>query len=148
MHLTPENVHMSKKKNKSLQKKKITHPQNQQQVKTSIVAQYSGPLPPPESLASYDEISPGFANRIIAMAESEMDHRHELEKRALTGDIWEARIGQFFGFLIGMGTVIAGTITAINGAQWAGGFIGTTGVIGLVSVFIYGRKKQQNVEPS
>lgn len=148
MHLKLENVHMAKKKNRALQKKKITHPQKQQQIKASLVTQYSGPLPPPESLASYDEISPGFANRIIAMAESEMTHRHEIEKKALTGDIWEARIGQVFGLLIGISTIIAGAITAINGAQWAGGFIGTGGVIGLVSVFIYGRKKQQDVEPS
>lgn len=30
---------------------------------------YSGPIPPPEALARYEEIQPGAADRIIKMAE-------------------------------------------------------------------------------
>ena len=38
---------------------------------------YSWPVPDPESLSRYDEISPWFANRLIIMAEKEQSHRHE-----------------------------------------------------------------------
>jgi len=103
---------------------------------------FSGPIPPPQVLADYDKISPGFADRIISMAESEAKHRHTLEEKALKSQIIEIRLGQIFAFLIGSFTIAAGAFSAIRGAQIAGSIIGSGGVIGLVSVFIYGRKKQ------
>ena len=41
----------------------------------------------------------------------------------------------------GMTAIISGALTAYHGSQWAGGFIGGGGVIGLVSVFVLGRRK-------
>ena len=48
---------------------------------------FLGPLPPPEVLAKYEAINPGFANRIVAMAEAEGDHRRNQEKKSLDADI-------------------------------------------------------------
>ncbi len=36
-----------------------------------IAASFRGPLPPPAVLREYDQISPGLAEKIIGMAESE-----------------------------------------------------------------------------
>ncbi len=36
---------------------------------------YSGPIPDPESLQKYENISPGFANRLLTMAEVEQSSR-------------------------------------------------------------------------
>lgn len=36
---------------------------------------YSGPVPDPESLAKYESISPGFADRLLKMAEKEQHER-------------------------------------------------------------------------
>ena len=36
---------------------------------------YSGPVPDPESLAKYESISPGFADRLLRMAEKEQHER-------------------------------------------------------------------------
>ena len=41
---------------------------------------WSGPLPPPAALQRYDEVLPGAAERILAMAETEQQHRMEQEK--------------------------------------------------------------------
>ena len=40
---------------------------------------WQGPLPPPESLARYDDVAPGTAQTIINMAVKEQEHRHKLE---------------------------------------------------------------------
>lgn len=49
----------------------------------TAVSAYSGPLPPPEALSKYNEAAPNAADRIIAMAEKEMEHRHRKEDRIL-----------------------------------------------------------------
>ena len=53
----------------------------QQKISTSIAQyqQWSGPLPSPESLAKYNAVIPNAAERIMAMAEKEMEHRHQRE---------------------------------------------------------------------
>lgn len=48
---------------------------------------HQGPLPPPELLRQYDQLSPGAADRIIAMAEGEAAHRREMERQQLESDI-------------------------------------------------------------
>lgn len=98
--------------------------------KTLSVAGFSGPIPPPSVLEGYEQIVPGSAERIIRMAEAESTHRQALENRVLLGDLKEARLGQIFGFLIGIFAIGCGTYAAVNGSEIAGGFIGTAGVVG------------------
>ena len=50
-------------------------------------------------------------------------------------------LGQLCGLIIGMTAIISGTLAAYHGKEWAGAFIGGGGVIGLVSVFVLGRRK-------
>ena len=50
------------------------------------VTQWQGPLPPPESLERYNDILPNAAERIMAMAEKEMEHRHKKEYIILEQD--------------------------------------------------------------
>lgn len=66
---------------------------------------FSGPIPPQEVLARYEEKFPGFGERILAMAEREAAHRHELDKRNAdvgAADILaarsETRRGQWMAF--------------------------------------------------
>lgn len=80
------------------------------------------------------------------MAETEAAHRHELEERALQSDIIDRarqhrayRTGQLLAFSIGVIALLVGSYTAIHGGQIAGTFIGTSGVVGLVSAFLYTR---------
>ena len=70
------------------------------QISGSITAQqyYSGPIPPPESLAKYNDIHPGLAERIITMAESEAIHRRKMESRMTKISIIATILGICFAF--------------------------------------------------
>lgn len=45
---------------------------------------YSGPLPPSTEFASYEDILPGAAERILTLAESETKHRHKTEDKLVS----------------------------------------------------------------
>lgn len=99
-----------------------------------------GPIPSPEILQQYENLQPGLATKIIEWADQEKNHRHSIEKTGQEANIQEIRTGQNYGLIIGVITIISGSVTAIMGAEVAGGFIGTGGVVGLVATFVYGRK--------
>ena len=44
---------------------------------------FSGPVPPPENLAHYEQICPGAAERILLMAEAEQNHRIKTDNEIL-----------------------------------------------------------------
>lgn len=75
---------------------------------------FQGPLPPPEILLKYNEVLPGAAERIIAMAERNQAHRQMLEAKVIPGGIISERIGQFSGLAIYLATLVAGTYMVIN----------------------------------
>ena len=111
---------------------------------------FFGPLPPPDVLERYEQLAPGFAERILAMAENEQKHRHQRETEALQQEIAnhqarnkEVKRGQWFGFTIGLTALSIGAWLTKSGNPWPGGFIGTGGVIGLVAVFLFSHKQQK-----
>lgn len=61
---------------------------------------YIGPIPPAAELQKYENIQPGFADRILTMAEKQETHRQKLETKMLEEGIKSERIGQIFGFVI------------------------------------------------
>jgi len=40
---------------------------------------FSGPMPPPDYLARYEQICTGAADRMLTMVENESSHRHQFE---------------------------------------------------------------------
>lgn len=123
--------------------------QPKQQVQVVQAAQFSGPIPPPDILLEYNKVLPNLAERIVTLAEGEAAHRRSPENTELQAGInlagkqfTEARIGQFLAFGIGVIAIVSGIYGATHGAPFAGGTIGSAGVIGLVSVFILGRHQQ------
>ena len=85
--------------------------------------------------------SPEIANALLKEFQTYSAHLREMDRIALQGQIAVTYRGQIFGLIIGMTAIISGALTAYFGSQWAGGFIGGGGVIGLVSVFVLGRRK-------
>ena len=49
---------------------------------TLLVQEHSGPLPAPWTLAGYEEVTSGAAERIIVMAEKQQEHGHTMQKAA------------------------------------------------------------------
>ena len=136
---------MGKPRNSSQRKAPVkkqqlpTQQQTSQQV-VQVTEQFSGPLPPPDVLERYNQVVPDAANRIIAMAEQETGHRRNMERLIISNEYQEAKMGQTCAVIIGSLAIISGATISVLGAQLAGAAIGGCGVIGLVSVFVLGRK--------
>lgn len=67
------------------------------QVITRVSKFFSGPLPPPEVLIGYNEAFQGAAERIVAMAESQLKHRQGLETKVVESNCRNERTGQIIG---------------------------------------------------
>jgi len=85
--------------------------------------------------------SPDIARELLKEFQAFSAHLREMDRKALQAQIFVMYLGQVFGLVIGLTAIICGALTAYHGAEWAGGFIGGGGVIGLVSVFVLGRAK-------
>lgn len=115
---------------------------------------FSGPLPPPEILGKYETMCPGSADRIIAMAERESDHRRAIEQAIVRGELeqnerdsGEARCGQICALVITVVALGAGAYTAIHGHELAGSILGVGGIGSIVTAFLIGRARQQEAPP-
>lgn len=107
---------------------------------------FQGPLPHPEQLAQYAQISPAYADRIITMGEKEQESR--LADAALVrrtqGKILTR--GQIFGFILSL-AIIVGGIMMIMADKPTSGFISIIAGIGTVAgPFLYRmhREKRQS----
>ena len=118
---------------------------------TSIIASkqsFSGPLPHPQVLDQYDKIVPGSAEKIISLWEIQIQHRQELEKKAITSDIRQAYFGAILGFTIAMSAIGAGTFLAYIGRPTEGIAAIISALVGLVGVYGWGsyqRRKERNI---
>ena len=84
-----------------------TKPQTQTSKIEKIVVstQFSGPVPPPETLAKYESIVPGVAERIFKMAENEAAARIRIEEKESDNEVQLTKnivrssfLGIFFAF--------------------------------------------------
>jgi uncharacterized membrane protein len=107
------------------------------------ISRFSGPLPPPEALAQYEQILTGSANRIIRMAEQQATHRQGIEAISIGSNATVQKWGLACAFVIAM--------TAIGGGIWLSskGMSGTgltsiiSALVALVGVFVYGKSGQK-----
>jgi uncharacterized membrane protein len=108
----------------------------------AVQAQFSGPLPPPEVLVRYNQIEPGFANRIMALAEGQSQHRQHLERIVVEGNVKHEGRGQLYGFVIAMTTILSSGVLVYMGKTVEGlaGMLGT--LAALAGIFVYGRRRK------
>lgn len=103
----------------------------------------SAPLPHPSELEGYEHILPGAAERIFAMAESQSSHRQELEVKAFSTENRNSLLGILAAWSIGIfGLSVAG-YCVYSGHDVAGGALGGTTLVSLVSTFIYGTHQRK-----
>lgn len=118
----------------------------QQIIRSFVVTMHkthSGPLPDPKTLAEYSAIIPNGAERIMQMAEKQLEHRIQMENRVVRGQLLQSNIGQILAFLIGLAALSASTYCIVNGYEWSGSLLGLAGLTGLVTAFIKGRDQQE-----
>lgn len=108
----------------------------------STTKSHQGPLPPPGLLAKYNDAFPGCAERIVAMTEQQLAHRHTLESRVVAGKLAAERTGQRFAFaLVIAALVVGGGLIALD--RDAGGLTAIVGALAsVVAIFVYGRRKE------
>lgn len=71
--------------------------------------QRQGPLPDAAEMERYNQALPGAADRLLVMAESEVNHRHRMERR-----------GQLAGALLPVFFVLLGAGVFLITGSWAG----------------------------
>lgn len=116
-------------------------PKDKREIITSAIyaieqKSYSGPLPAPEDFAEYEKILPGSTDRILKMAEKQLDHRISSENKIIDKSYKQSDRGQILGaILVSMFGVIC-LILGLLGHDSLAKYIGVTTVIGLAVVFV------------
>lgn len=120
---------------------------NQQQNRQHILATksetriQSGPLPPAEEFARYEQILSGSAERILSMAEREADHRHKCEDKLIDFNIKAGKTGQLFGFIITIGSLIALFLSIVLNRPLGSIAPAFLAITGLAAIFTGNKKK-------
>jgi len=79
-----------------------------------------GPLPPPHLLARYNDVIPGGAERMLAMAERQSAHRESMEAQVVKGNLARQREGAYFAFILAFLTICGGIFLLYSGRSIAG----------------------------
>ncbi len=123
--------------------KKISQKSNLQISKTAI---FSGPIPRPELLKEYGDISPDFPERILKMAETQAAERHRNQKTIIETNanstketLAERKRGQWFGFIVAIVGIVSALILAWMDAKIAAAVVGGTPLLTLAGLFITGK---------
>ena len=115
---------------------------------------FKGPQPPPELLARYEQISPGWATRMLEMGERQQLHRIESEKEALALNrlaleqnghwIGNSRVGQLLGFAAFLLVAGIGVYAMQLGMEAIAAVCFGTFGLGIVGLFLKGRGQSAN----
>lgn len=103
---------------------------------------YSGPLPPPQVLAAYEDVLPGGARRIFERFEVQSDHRIDIEMRVVdSGNAAQTR-AQWLAFFLLLSLIGLAAYAASLGQSVAAVLIAPSTLTGGASVFIIGKRAQ------
>ena len=103
---------------------------------TRTAGSFTGPLPPPSLLASYDQIAPGLADRIVTMAEKQAAHRQAMESKLVEGSISASKAGLICGLTVALAVLATAGWIATHGGAWPGALLGVGDLTALVTVFV------------
>jgi uncharacterized membrane protein len=104
---------------------------------------FSGPIPHPDILSGYNDVVKEGAERVLAMAERQSAHRINLEEHVVKEELRQSRRGQTFGFTLGIIGMMISAFMAYTGHETVAAIFGSTTIVGLVTVFVVGRKMQE-----
>lgn len=113
----------------------------------SVSKFHRGPIPDPEAMAAYNQHIPNGADRIMTMAEQQSAHRQAQEAKIVASQVSMVETqntlqlrGQWIAATIALAFLSAAVFLGANGHDWLAGVLGGTTVVGLVTVFVLGRK--------
>jgi uncharacterized membrane protein len=104
-------------------------------IQTTLRA-HTGPLPSPESLASYERAIPGSGERILAMGEREQQHRHKQESRLVWADIGLQYLGLLSAVAIAFLGIWLGSNLIQSGHEKGGIALIVTALAGIIASIV------------
>ena len=105
-----------------------------------VSERFSGPMPHPRHLRDYEDILPGAAERILAMAENSLAHNARMETTIIQGEIDDRKRGMRYGLgALVLSMVFGAGFGYLDKIEIALAFLGTA-VLGAVVAFIKGRE--------
>ncbi|MCJ2009385.1 DUF2335 domain-containing protein [Methylobacterium sp. J-092] len=102
---------------------------------------WQGPLPPPIVLDQFRQLVPDAPERIFAMWEQEAQHRRELEKASLNGNLRTVRLGQWAAIAFSLSALAVAALALALGYPSAAMVIGALDIAAVVGAFLYVRTK-------
>lgn len=111
-----------------------------------IAVGFGGPLPPAEEFARYEQVCPGAADRIIAMAENQSRHRQAIENKSIEMTSRDSLLGLIFAFVFALATLVAGVWLVIQEHPVVGTIFGGVGLGTVVTSFMKWRIIQASTE--
>jgi uncharacterized membrane protein len=107
-----------------------------------------GPIPSGEMLDSYNAaLGHGGAGRVLALAETQSEHRRDLERQMVESEIALRQRGQTYGFILAMTALIAGAVLIGIGKSAAGLVPIIGGLVTLVGLFVYSQRATKGRKP-
>jgi uncharacterized membrane protein len=114
-----------------------------QMVTETKIEAYSGPLPSPTIIEAYERIAPGTAKAIVSQFEKQGDHRREMERTVIQGELSRSNAGLAAGTLIGLaGMAVAAYALSLGHPATGATIIGTV-LAGGVGTFIHGTRQRR-----
>lgn len=108
---------------------------------------FSGPIAHPRHLREYDDILPGSAERIVAMAEKAQAHNQSMEKKIIEGNLKTSHHSMYLGFSALIALIIAAVYAGLKGNNILAGLLLASGVLGGAATLIRGYANSSNGKP-
>ena len=108
------------------------------------LAQYhhSGPLPDPRTLALYDEILPGLADRIMTMADNQSNNRMALEKAVVYGNVAGDSRGMHAAVVVAVAMICLAAFLAYLHMPGYAVTVAITNIAAIAGLFVVAQKQQ------
>jgi len=109
-----------------------------QQLSFELSETWSAPLPPPQAFAQYDQILPGASERILKMAERDLDAKIEQDRKVTDAVINQSGIGLVVAATLATVALVASIVFFSLDNDIAGGILLGMPVVLLIRSFLTG----------
>ncbi|MDD2999176.1 MAG: DUF2335 domain-containing protein [Candidatus Riflebacteria bacterium] len=117
--------------------------QNSSVTKKAVFASFSGPIPPPQAMAFYEQVCPGAAHRILKMAEEQHTHRIAVESLVFPEALQTTKRGQIFAFIVAIMTLCSIVFLGYIGMSLVAFSLSLALGYGVVKTFITGQDDRE-----
>ncbi len=102
-------------------------------------AEVNSVLPPPQAIEAYERSIEKAGERLLRLVETESAHRHALERKIVSSDVFRANLGLIAGILMAVG-VSSASLAAIFQGKQIGGIVGIGATAALIGGAFRARK--------